>query len=139
MKTILSLAAIFLGTAAGIAAKAPMTVKFLVFLMTLDYLSGVSAAVVGRSRKNPSGKLSSKTGFVGLLKKAMILAIVLMAAVLDHILAAPATLGAVTLFYIVNESISILENAVLLGVPVPKKLRNVLDVARETEDTPPAD
>ena len=42
--------------------------------------------------------------------------------------------GAATMFYIVNESLSILENAVLLGVPVPQRLRQALDVARLAAD-----
>ena len=60
----------------------------------------------------------------------MILVIVLLAAVLDQLTGSAACTGAATMFYIVNESLSILENAVLLGVPVPQRLRQALDVAR---------
>ncbi len=60
----------------------------------------------------------------------MILGIVLLAAVLDRVTGSAACTGAATMFYIVNESLSILENAVLLGVPVPQKLTQALDVAQ---------
>ena len=65
----------------------------------------------------------------------MILVIVLLAAVLDQLTGSAACTGAATMFYIVNESLSILENAVLLGVPVPQRLRQALDVARLAADS----
>ena len=79
--------------------------------------------------------MSSKVGFIGLARKAMILGIVLLAAVLDRVMGSAACTGAVTLFYIVNESLSILENAVLLGVPIPEKLRQTLDIAKKEKET----
>ena len=95
----------------------------------------VGAAVLGRSKKSDTGALSSKVGFIGLARKAMILGIVLLAAVLDRVMGSAACTGAVTLFYIVNESLSILENAVLLGVPIPEKLRQTLDIAKKEKGT----
>lgn len=89
----------------------------------------------GQSKKSDTGALSSKVGFIGLARKAMILGIVLLAAVLDRVMGSAACTGAVTLFYIVNESLSILENAVLLGVPIPEKLRQTLDIAKKGKGT----
>ena len=103
--------------------------------MGVDYLSGVGIALLGKSPKSAGGALSSKAGFAGLARKAMILAIILLAAVLDHLTGSAACTGAATMFYIVNESLSILENAVLLGVPVPQKLKQALDVARLASDS----
>ena len=54
---------------------------------------------------------------------------------LDNLTGSAACTGAATMFYIVNESLSILENAVLLGVPVPQRLRQALDVARLAADS----
>ena len=123
------------GAAAGLLTRMPTALRLLVLLMVLDYFSGVGAAALGRSKKSDTGALSSKVGFIGLARKAMILGIVLLAAVLDRVMGSAACTGAVTLFYIVNESLSILENAVLLGVPVPQRLRQALDVARLAADS----
>ena len=118
------------GAAAGLLTRMPTALRLLVLLMALDYLSGVGVALLGKSPKSEGGALSSRAGFAGLARKAMILVIVLLAAVLDQLTGSAACTGAATMFYIVNESLSILENAVLLGVPVPQRLRQALDVAR---------
>lgn len=131
MKTILQFFGASIGAVVGWFSKTPIPFKFLVLLMTLDYLSGIAAALLGKSPKTPSGALSSKTGFIGLARKAMILCIVFLSCMLDSIMGSTASSGAVILFYIVNESISILENAVLLGVPIPKKLTQLLDIAKK--------
>lgn len=141
MDKALKLLATAAGAIAGFYTGMPMAVKLLILLMVLDYASGIATAIVGRSRKIASGALSSKTGFTGIARKAMILTIVLLASVLDSTIDSAACTGAVTMFYIVNESLSILENAVLLGVPVPKRLTALLDIAKQNQDsqsTPPA-
>ena len=70
----------------------------------------------------------------------MILIVILLAAVVDNLTGSAACTGAATMFYMVNEALSILENAVLLGVPVPQKLMQALDVAKQAsgskEETP---
>ena len=96
------------GAVVGLFMQMPAAVRLLMLLMVLDYFSGVGAAVLGRSKKSDTGALSSKVGFIGLARKAMILGIVLLAAVLDRVMGSAACTGAVTLFYIVNESLSIL-------------------------------
>ena len=113
----------------------PIAVRLLVLLMGLDYLSGVGVALLGKSPKSEGGALSSRAGFVGLMRKAMILIVILLAAVLDNLTGSAACTGAAAMFYIVNESLSILENAVLLGVPVPQKLTQALDVAKWTSNS----
>lgn len=100
-----------------------------------DYLSGVGVALLGKSPKSEGGALSSRAGFAGLMRKAMILIVILLAAVLDNLTGSAACTGAAAMFYIVNESLSILENAVLLGVPVPQKLTQALDVAKWTSNS----
>lgn len=97
--------------------------------------SGVGVALLGKSPKSEGGALSSRAGFAGLMRKAMILIVILLAAVLDNLTGSAACTGAAAMFYIVNESLSILENAVLLGVPVPQKLTQALDVAKWTSNS----
>ena len=122
------------GAVAGLFMRMPIAVRLLVLLMGLDYLSGVGVALLGKSPKSEGGALSSRAGFVGLMRKAMILIVILLAAVLDNLTGSAACTGAAAMFYIVNESLSILENAVLLGVPVPQKLTQALDVAKWTSN-----
>ena len=123
------------GAVAGLFMRMPIAVRLLVLLMGLDYLSGVGVALLGKSPKSEGGALSSRAWFAGLMRKAMILIVILLAAVLDNLTGSAACTGAAAMFYIVNESLSILENAVLLGVPVPQKLTQALDVAKWTSNS----
>lgn len=118
----------------GMAAGENRSAILLAALMTADYLSGVAAAFVGKSPKSVKGWLSSDAGWRGLTRKALMVGVVCLAYVLDWFAnegnAMFAT--AVTWFYIGNEGLSLLENLALAGVPVPKKLSDLLEkVARE--------
>lgn len=94
----------------------------LVAFMVLDYISGILAAISVR-------KLSSKVGFKGIVKKLLILVFVSVGHITDtYVLGGvPVAMTAVILFYIANEGISIVENASELGLPVPQKIKNVLE------------
>lgn len=94
----------------------------LIAFMALDYISGVLAAIGGR-------KLSSKVGFRGIAKKLLILVFVALGHITDtYVLGGvPAAMSAAMLFYIANEGISIVENAAALGLPVPQKIKSVLE------------
>lgn len=94
----------------------------LVAFMALDYISGVLVAISGK-------KLSSKVGFKGIAKKLLILVFVSVGHITDTYVhgGVPVAMTAVTLFYIANEGISIVENASALGLPVPQKIKNVLE------------
>ena len=93
----------------------------LIVCMTLDYISGVACAIV---RKD----VSSEVGFKGIVKKILILMLVGVAHVLDaYVLnSTPVLQSAVTMFFIANEGISLVENAAGLGIPIPKKMLEVL-------------
>lgn len=98
-------------------------------LMAIDYVTGVIVAVLDK-------KLSSEVGFRGLVKKLFILVLIAVGHILDAYIIGQgaAVMTAVMLFFAANEGISILENAAALGLPVPKKLREVLDqLKRESE------
>jgi len=88
-------------------------------LMVIDYLTGVAKAIYQK-------KLSSKTGFRGILKKLLAICVIGLSVSLQNILPEAVPLREVTvLFFIANEGFSILENADGL-IPLPEKLRSVL-------------
>ena len=93
----------------------------LMVMMAIDYATGVMCAIADR-------KLSSAVGFKGICKKVLILLLVTVANVIDvHVVGTGSALrGATVCFYLSNEGLSILENAVHLGLPVPDGLREAL-------------
>lgn len=112
-----------------------VTLKVLVGCMAADYISGlIVAGVFHRSGKSETGALESRAGFKGLLRKCMILLLVFLAAMLDLVTGQHFIRSAVCLFYIANEGLSIIENLVLMGVPHPAFLDNVLEALRKQGD-----
>lgn len=107
----------------------------LAVFMLVDYATGLMCAWRGVSPKTQSGTVSSKAGFDGLLKKACIVLVVLIAVQLDAAIGTQAMAAATMGFYIANEGISILENTALLGVPWPEKMKTALEALghKETE------
>ena len=100
----------------------------LLLFMAVDYLSGlIVAGVFQASDKSASGSLSSVACWQGLLKKGMTLIIVLVAARLDIVLGTAFVRDAVVIAYIVNETISIIENAGLMGLPVPDIIMQAIE------------
>jgi len=94
----------------------------LVVFMVADYLTGVMCAINDQ-------KLSSSVGFRGICRKVLILVLVGVANILDvQVIGTGAVLRtAVIFFYLSNEGISLLENAAHLGLPIPEKLKLVLE------------
>ena len=101
----------------------------LIVLMALDYVTGVMCAIVDK-------KLSSAVGFKGICKKVLIFILVGVANIVDKQIIGngSAIRTAVIFFYLSNEGISILENTALIGLPVPQKLRDVLEQLKGPED-----
>lgn len=93
----------------------------LIAFVVLDYITGVLCAIADR-------KLSSAVGFKGICRKVLIFALVGIANILDvHVIGTGCVVRTATMFfYISNEGVSILENAANLGLPVPKKVKEVL-------------
>ena len=101
----------------------------LVSMMVIDYLTGVLVAgVFHNSPKTENGALESKAGWKGLCRKGVTLLIVLVAARLDIILGTGVIRDAVIIGYIANEIISIIENAGLMGVPIPAAIEKAIEV-----------
>ena len=102
----------------------------LIAFMALDYVTGVIVAIIEK-------RLSSEVGFRGLAKKFLILVFVAVGHIVDtYILGGtPAAMSAVMLFYIANEGISIVENASALGLPVPKKITDLMEQIRNKSES----
>ena len=112
-----------------------MVLQVLLTFMILDYITGLLTAISSKSRKTTSGKLSSKAGFKGLCKKFVILLICAVAFQLDKIMGAKNMIYiGVVCFYCSNEVLSIIENAIVLNIPIPNKLKNVIEDLRKEGD-----
>ena len=130
------------GAIAGLFGEWTTMLTILVVLMATDYISGWIVAWCGRSPKTEGGGLSSKVGFIGIAKKGFIMILVLLATMLDRAIGNNTYIfqSSLVLYYIANEGLSILENAALLGVKFPDKLKKALEALREQqEDKPPDD
>lgn len=94
----------------------------LLAFVVIDYITGIMCALVDK-------KLSSEVGFKGIFKKVLIFALVGVGHILDtRIIGAGSVLRtAVIFFYLSNEGVSLLENAAYLGLPIPQKLKSVLE------------
>ncbi len=104
----------------------------LIIFMAIDYISGlILAGVFHRSSKTESGALESKAGWKGLCRKGLTLLIVVVASRLDVMLGTTFVKDAVCIAYICNEALSILENAGLMGVPIPKAVKNAIEILKK--------
>lgn len=111
-----------------------MFIIMCVFL-AVDYISGVIVALVFKnSTKTENGKANSAVSFKGLLKKFYMVCLVGVAHLLDIALGVNFIRAGVITAFIANETISIIENAGLMGIPIPKVLRNALEVLNEREE-----
>ncbi len=93
----------------------------LLAFVVIDYITGVMCAIVDKT-------LSSAIGFKGICRKVLIFALVGIGHILDtHVIGSGSVMRiAIIFFYISNEGVSIIENAVHIGLPVPQKLKDVL-------------
>ena len=142
MKKVGELLAAAGGAVVSFFVQMPPLVWILIAVMTIDYITGLIAAAMGKSNKTETGFLSSHAAFTGLMKKAGILFVIFLAALLDQAVSAgagiqfEATMGATCLWFIASEGFSVLENVAVMGVPVPKILLKVLEIMKEKGDAP---
>ena len=94
----------------------------LIAFVVIDYITGVMCAIINR-------ELSSAVGFKGIFRKVLIFLLVGIANIIDvQVIGTGAALRtAVIFFYISNEGVSLLENAGHLGLPIPEKIKTVLE------------
>lgn len=103
----------------------------LAILMLADYVTGlVIAGVLHKSPKTDQGGLNSNVGFIGLAKKCMIFLFVLIAHRVDIEMGTSYWKDAVCIAYILNELLSLIENAGIMGVPIPAALKNAIEVLK---------
>ena len=108
-----------------------MALRVLVLFMAVDYITGlIAAGVFNKSEKSETGALESRAGFKGLCRKGMILGIVFIATHLDLLSGTEMIRDAVIIGYIANEAVSIIENAGLMGVPIPNIIKRALEVLK---------
>ena len=103
-----------------------MMITLLLF-MVIDYISGV---MCGISNKD----LSSEIGFKGIFKKIMIILLVGITNLLGVAIGVDGLRYIVISFYLANEGISIIENASILGLPVPQKVKDVLEQLKNSSE-----
>ena len=106
----------------------------LLIFMVLDFLSGLILAIVFKnSKKTDNGKLSSSAGIIGLSKKILILFLVALSTQLDIVLETSFIRDGTVIGFISMEGISIIENASLAGLPIPKVVKNALEIINKKE------
>lgn len=126
-----AIAGIFGGWSAGLST--------LLIFMGIDYLTGlIVAGVFHASEKTAGGGLESRAGWKGLCRKGMTLLVVAVAARIDVLLNTTYFRDGVAIAFIINETLSIIENASLMGVPIPEVLKNAIEVLK-TKSTPPSE
>ncbi|GAB6104932.1 MAG: phage holin family protein [Blautia sp.] len=113
-----------------------MALETLLILMAADWITGglLLPAVFGKSPKSPNGALESRAGWKGLCRKGMTLFYILIAARMDRLLGMDYIRNAVCIGFIANELLSIVENAGLMGVPLPAMIRKVIDILKENAE-----
>lgn len=116
--------AIFLGFIGKIMGGFDVLMKGLLIFIVMDYITGVMKAILDK-------RLSSEIGFKGIFKKILILFMVAISHEMDIIFKNIGIRYIVITFYLVNEGISIIENASLLGLPIPQKIKNTLNTLKQ--------
>ena len=114
----------------------PPIIWVLLAVMTMDFVTGVMVGITGKSPKTEYGGLSSSAAFTGLIKKIIILIIVTLAYLLDYAVSTnsgidfAAISGATCFWFVASEGISIIENAALMGVPIPDQIKQLLEIMK---------
>jgi len=104
----------------------------LLIFMAIDYATGlIVAGVFHRSPKTETGALESRAGMKGLIRKFTMLLFVLIGHRLDMAVGASYIRDAICIAFIANELLSIVENAGLMGVPIPAAITNAIDILKK--------
>lgn len=117
IKTGISLITSFIGKTLGSFDN--LLIALIIFI-TIDYITGVIKAIINK-------QYSSEIGFKGISKKVLMIFMVALATQIDLLLDNSGIRYLVIIFYIVNEGMSIIENASLLGLPIPEKLKQAFE------------
>lgn len=108
----------------------------LVIFMGIDYVTGlIVAGVFHNSEKTTNGALESRVGWKGLCRKGVTLLVVLVACRLDLMIGSNFIRDAVIIAFIVNETISIIENAGLMGIPIPTAIMRAIEILKNKAES----
>lgn len=108
----------------------------LLIFMGIDYLTGlIVAGVFHASPKSEGGALESRAGWKGLVRKGCTMLFVLIAARLDMVMGTTMIRDGVIIGFLLNELISIVENAGLMGIPLPAVLNNAIELLKKKGDS----
>lgn len=103
----------------------------LMIFMGIDYLTGlIVAGVFHNSEKTETGALESRAGWKGLCRKGVTLLVVLVACRLDLVIGSNFIRDAAVIAFIANETISIIENCGLMGIPIPSVITRAIEVLK---------
>ena len=140
LDTMVKVTAAAVGAVISFFTGLPVIMWVLIGVMTLDFATGLITGAMGVSNKTDGGRLSSRAAFEGLMRKVMVLRVVLLAVLLDLAVQTgagvsfSAVTGATCLWFIASEGVSILENAALMGLPIPDVLIRALETMRGNEE-----
>lgn len=108
----------------------------LLIFMGVDYVTGlIVAGVFHTSEKTENGTLESRAGWKGLCRKGVTLLVVLVACRLDLMMGSNFIRDAVVIAFVANETISIIENAGLMGVPIPAVIVKAIEVLKKKAES----
>lgn len=111
------------------------SVVTLLIFMGIDFITGlIVGGIFHKSNKTKSGALESRAGWKGLTKKCITLLFVVIAVRLDLIMGSNYIRDAVCISFILNELISIIENAGLMGLPIPPVITKAIDILKTKEN-----
>lgn len=133
-KTVLFVLGVVGGAISSYLGGWDTALQTLIIFMALDYITGlIVAGVFHKSTKSKSGALESRAGFKGLCRKGVALLIVLMGCQLDLMAGTDFIRDACVIAFVTNEALSIIENAGLMGVPVPEVITKGIEILKSKE------
>ena len=108
----------------------------LIIFMGIDYVTGlIVAGVFHNSEKTANGALESRAGWKGLCRKGVTLLVVLVACRLDLVMGSNFIRDAVIIAFVANETISIIENAGLMGIPIPAAIMRAIEILKNKAES----
>ena len=108
----------------------------LILFMGIDYITGlIVAGVFHTSEKTENGMLESRAGWKGLCRKGGTLLVVLVACRLDLVIGSNFIRDAVVIAFTANETISIIENAGLMGIPIPGVIMRAIEILKNKAES----
>ena len=133
---VLSAIGVFGSAIASLFGGLDAALETLVIFMAVDYITGlIVAGIFHNSGKTEHGALESRAGWKGLCRKGVTLLVVLVACRLDLVMGSNFIRDAAVIAFIANEAISIVENAGLMGIPMPMPVLKAIEVLKNKSES----